>query len=998
MNLPCGPGFIQSAVVRLEWEKGRMIAQTASEGKLVFKGDRVILIPPARPQAAAPKVKRKKKRRRPYGGLQAQKPGIQKIKGRPEPRALEVRSQKIDYEKEGWKKALGEGLPALYPRNYRRFQAKRLEGQDEGPVGRILAIEPAGSGTGAFWLVTREGRLKRFDPAEGRVVESGLTVDDRIEVTGLARASSGELWILAKDRLLRVNDRKRRMLTMEVIPYEGVGSVRRVIEEGKTLWFLAENGVLRYEDQILRAFTYRDGLPPGPILAVQRDREKNLWAGGPGGFGRLRLEGKKRDLLELQREVQEAEAMAGRKGVREVKGRLEEVARELGAMGMGNAQALQLLARVRYLTACKGCPPLGWRLVSPYLVESHPLSGKALCDILSRPVKALPKQTPTQDAPIEKPSAKAMSWAEYQKRIKQAAGVQQEGPFSGVVQALAGAVEREPGRRSLWLEYGNALLMNRQEEGVRWALEILKQRPFERDPDFSHNRGVAHAMLGDYGAARRIFERILAGDSKHLPALFNLMRILKEAGTENEQLERVATRYVKADPSTGPWHRAAQQILDSLQRGPLGLGRWQTAALILALLLAGAAAYLSYRQRLARARARRKARRDLPFSPIRNPYIVGNPIRSTKMFYGREDDFRFVRRKLKGEDQSLVIVFCGDRRSGKTSILFQILNHRLGEGFIPVLLDMQSIPLVNDEGEFLKKMAEETLSAVGHSEWLEEFSWDKGVNPFQTFESLLRRISESRPNDVLLYLFDEYELIEEKIREGGISADLIFFFANLLEGRGVSFIFTGSKRIEDRSEPFWRTLIGKSVYRKISFLSQRDTERLIIEPVQDTLMYDDAVVDRIVSYTAGSPFYTQVICQNLVDLANMKRTNFLTESELEETVQELLDNPLPQMIYFWDNLTQGEKVALSLMGTALEEGNRTLRPNALLRLVRKEKIPLSVDPHDLKSNLDSLFHKDILLKDDLGRYRFRVDLFRRWVGRDHSIWEVVHQAGSDVSR
>ena len=70
------------------------------------------------------------------------------------------------------------------------------------------------------------------------------------------------------------------------------------------------------------------------------------------------------------------------------------------------------------------------------------------------------------------------------------------------------------------------------------------------------------------------------------------------------------------------------------------------------------------------------------FKPIPNPYIVGNPIKTKDMFYGRQDDFDFIKRKLQAGNQSFIIVFCGERRSGKTSILFQILNGELGPSFL----------------------------------------------------------------------------------------------------------------------------------------------------------------------------------------------------------------------------------------------------------------------------------------------------------------------------
>jgi hypothetical protein len=78
----------------------------------------------------------------------------------------------------------------------------------------------------------------------------------------------------------------------------------------------------------------------------------------------------------------------------------------------------------------------------------------------------------------------------------------------------------------------------------------------------------------------------------------------------------------------------------------------------------------------------------------------------------------------------------------------------------------------------------------------------------------------------------------------------------------------------------------------------------------------------------------------------------------------------------------------------LEDKNRPIAPAALARLLKKEKLALPLQVRELQAGLDQLYHKDILIKDDQSRYRFRIDLFRRWIARDHSIWEVIHQLGA----
>jgi hypothetical protein len=87
---------------------------------------------------------------------------------------------------------------------------------------------------------------------------------------------------------------------------------------------------------------------------------------------------------------------------------------------------------------------------------------------------------------------------------------------------------------------------------------------------------------------------------------------------------------------------------------------------------------------------------------LTNPYIVGNPIKSQEMFFGREDDFQFVSRKIGEGRSNQIVVFCGERRSGKTSILFQILGGKLGPGFLPILVDMQMLAGIKGDLAFFQ--------------------------------------------------------------------------------------------------------------------------------------------------------------------------------------------------------------------------------------------------------------------------------------------------------
>lgn len=150
---------------------------------------------------------------------------------------------------------------------------------------------------------------------------------------------------------------------------------------------------------------------------------------------------------------------------------------------------------------------------------------------------------------------------------------------------------------------------------------------------------------------------------------------------------------------------------------------------------------------------------------ITNPYIVGNPIKTKEMFFGREDDFAFICRKLQAEKPNQVIVLCGERRSGKTSILFQILNGRLGDAFLPMMIDMQILAGIGSDDDFYK-----AILAAGIEQLKPEALEFKKLSELSTASAqtrlaeFIRLLNQIYPSKVVLILLDEYELLETKIK------------------------------------------------------------------------------------------------------------------------------------------------------------------------------------------------------------------------------------------
>ncbi|MFM5888206.1 MAG: hypothetical protein ACKOQS_07945, partial [Dolichospermum sp.] len=73
-----------------------------------------------------------------------------------------------------------------------------------------------------------------------------------------------------------------------------------------------------------------------------------------------------------------------------------------------------------------------------------------------------------------------------------------------------------------------------------------------------------------------------------------------------------------------------------------------------------------------------------------NPYLIGRPLFRNETLFGREDIFSFISDNL-AQDVRLIL-FYGQRRVGKTSILKQIpqrISETITDQFIVISLDFQ---------------------------------------------------------------------------------------------------------------------------------------------------------------------------------------------------------------------------------------------------------------------------------------------------------------------
>jgi len=290
--------------------------------------------------------------------------------------------------------------------------------------------------------------------------------------------------------------------------------------------------------------------------------------------------------------------------------------------------------------------------------------------------------------------------------------------------------------------------------------------------------------------------------------------------------------------------------------------------------------------------------KEVPLN-LYNPYL---PVRDSKMFFGRNEIFDFVKEELKGKRQNSVILIHGQRRIGKTSLLYQLEN-RIGRGFVPVFIDMQGIIDSGDYALFygFARDIQKALTQRGidinvptHEEFKEA--------PSMVFrEKVIDVALEAIGSKSIVLMIDEFSFLERRIKTGKSKKEVLGFLRHLMQHtESLSCILTGVHRIEELDTHGWRMLLTITTTKKIGVLSKEDMKRLIRNPVRKyNLTYTDDAIEEIWRATGGHPCLIQAIGRRLAVYHNDTGRNELSKMDVVSILEDVIKTALQRKSWPW---------------------------------------------------------------------------------------------------
>ena len=371
-----------------------------------------------------------------------------------------------------------------------------------------------------------------------------------------------------------------------------------------------------------------------------------------------------------------------------------------------------------------------------------------------------------------------------------------------------------------------------------------------------------------------------------------------------------------------------------------------------------------------------------------NPYVAGSPVSRPEMFFGRDDVFEFVRTALVGQHQDNIIVLYGKRRTGKTSVLYQ-MHRNIDQRYLPILIDLQSLTMESPSGLFweiasnIRRGLRREYQIDVPRPQREDFEAD----PLQSFqEGFLSVVGEAIGDRHILLMIDEAARLDEQVQAGKLPPDVFAYIRSLMQhASSLNFIFCIGERLETMQSQY-ALLFSVALYKEISFLDRKAAESLITQPAEGLYTYEPSAIDRIIEVTSGHAYFVQLLCHSLFARWQRDSKPQITAEDVDSVGSEVVERGSANLKFDWDESLPVERLFLSAMAEAMDGGAGLTTPQNVDEVLRRYDI--LVPQGELVSAHRSLIGKELVFGNE--ELRFAIDFLRLWV-RQHERMEWVKE-------
>ncbi|OQY26673.1 MAG: hypothetical protein B6244_12975 [Candidatus Cloacimonetes bacterium 4572_55] len=363
---------------------------------------------------------------------------------------------------------------------------------------------------------------------------------------------------------------------------------------------------------------------------------------------------------------------------------------------------------------------------------------------------------------------------------------------------------------------------------------------------------------------------------------------------------------------------------------------------------------------------------------ISNPYIAGKPVSSDSLFVGRKDVIKFIKDKLRGDGQENVLILYGERRMGKTSALYRVMQEVFPDELCWIFIDIQGI--ANGKGatvdvlfyRFARKIRL-SLKRQGkekpHLPTKSNFSEDWRM----TFEEYLTDV-KVLINQPVIIILDEFDLLG---KFESSYYEIMDYMRSLIQHSGIGFIIAGTYKLREQAQTYQSTFFNIGLFQKIGLLSRENSDRLVTYPVKKDVLYSENSLEEMWRVTAGHPYFIQKICREIVSRLNDYQRATVAYDDVKEIAEQIIKDDDEGILRYWyETASQGERAVIRTIYESIDETTGEY-PN--FEIVKSKNV-LDLSDAKLRGVIEKLEKRDLIRIDKRkGTYRFRASLMQIWL-------------------
>jgi formylglycine-generating enzyme required for sulfatase activity len=273
-----------------------------------------------------------------------------------------------------------------------------------------------------------------------------------------------------------------------------------------------------------------------------------------------------------------------------------------------------------------------------------------------------------------------------------------------------------------------------------------------------------------------------------------------------------------------------------------------------------------------------------------NPYDYTRPTPPGRQFFGRKGMLDQIRAHLDQPVQ-LPLLLVGQAHSGKSSLLQQLNQDKLGHDVTAVLIDLQATA-VDNLNDLVWYITQTLLAQAQLDQWpdtdpsLDTLRSDFATDPLLAFQNhCLQPLTQIESASRLLFLWDNLDALLPGLDNGLIDADKLNRFCNLLLDHQIALVFTctaSGKASLTQHLP----ILYESPVIQIGPLSQEAALDLIQQPVNYAIVSE--VAEYIYELTQGNPYQIQRLCYYLQQYRQAMALEQLTVADIVHVASDHL--------------------------------------------------------------------------------------------------------------